>query len=99
MSSLSSEEINHLAQLTRISLSDEESKRFEVEMPKIIAFVEELSAADTSEIVEQTAAAIDSLRPDQVAQTGLTLEDLRKLAPGWSSNQVEVPGVFENNDG
>jgi len=98
MSSLSSDEIKHLAELTRISLTDEELTRFEVEMPKIVAFVEELGEANTTELAERKTVSLEHLRSDEVDSNKLTLDELENLAPQWRNNQVEVPGVFENND-
>lgn len=98
MSSLSSDEIKHLAELTRISLSDEELMRFEVEMPKIVKFVEELGEANTAETVEQKTISLEHLRSDDEVSNKLTLDELASLAPEWRHNQVEVPGVFESSD-
>jgi aspartyl-tRNA(Asn)/glutamyl-tRNA(Gln) amidotransferase subunit C len=98
MTSLSSEEIDHLAQLVRLSLSEEEKKRFGVEMPKIVAFVEELQAAKAGEITQEKTRNLDELRPDEPKSNSLSLEELGALAPSWRQNQVEVPGVFESED-
>jgi len=98
MNNLSSSEIEHLAKLTRISLTEEESKRFEVEMPKIVAFVEELQAAKADVATQEKTKSLDELRPDEPKSNSLSLEELEALAPSWRQNQVEVPGVFESED-
>ena len=95
MSQLSAEEITHLAKLARIELTEEETRKLSVDMPKIVDFVEELQGASTQDLPEPVAVNAATLREDSPSSKNLTLEDLEKLAPKWSKNQVEVPPVFE----
>ena len=98
MSQLSVEEITHLAKLARIELTEGEVEKLLVDMPKIVDFVEELQGAESQALPEPDAVKVTALREDDPSSENLTLEELEKLAPKWSKNQVEVPAVFESND-
>ena len=104
MSELSPEEIDHLAKLARITLSAEEKKDFAKQLPKILDFVDQLRAVpgvkDKSSSVDQAISLAD-LRADELSTNQLSLEDLKKLAPAWNDDQLEVPAVFggENDEG
>jgi len=101
MSSLSAEEIDHLAKLSRLSLSESEREKLPDELSKITEFVDQLKAADITDFTgERTeSVGLNELREDQEASTTLSLEELARLAPKWRDNKVEIPAVFgENND-
>lgn len=101
MSELSLGEIERLAKLARVTLTDGEKEQFASQLPKIVEFVDTLQGAVlSSEAVEGINQSVDSLRDDKVSGTRLTIQQLEKLAPAWSKNQVAVPAVFEDkNDG
>ena len=97
MSELSRVEIEHLAQLARLTLSDEEKVKFAKELPEILAFVDQLSVvAKLPAAKELSTVQLADLRSDEESGEKLSLEDLQKLAPAWRDNMLEVPAVFEN---
>lgn len=99
MSELSLGEIERLAQLARLTLTDGEKEQFAAQLPKIVEFVDTLqNAALSSEAVEEINRPVDSLRDDEVSGTRLTIDELQKLAPAWRNNQVAVPAVFEDKN-
>jgi aspartyl-tRNA(Asn)/glutamyl-tRNA(Gln) amidotransferase subunit C len=99
MSELSLEEIERLAQLARLTLTDGEKEQFAGQLPKIVGFVDTLQSATlSSEAVEGINQSVDSLRDDEVSGTRLTVGQLEKLAPAWRKNQVVVPAVFEDKN-
>ena len=88
-------DIQHLADLSRLSLSDEEKRKFSSQLPKIVEFVEELGKAKISENKdEQPTIALNDLRQDEISSEHLSLEQLKELAPKWTNNHVEVPAIF-----
>lgn len=95
MSEFSLEEIDHLAKLSRLTLSTEEKEKFAKQLPEILEFVDQLSAVAklSSEKPTQTTP-LAKLRADEKSSEKLSLETLQKLAPAWHENQVEVPAVF-----
>src|SRR3989338_440042 len=102
MPELSREGINHLAKLSRLTLSDVEKETFAKQLPEILDFVDRLSVVAKLPSEKTTQAVpLAQLRPDEEASENLSLETLKKLAPAWQANppaggQVEVPAVFEN---
>lgn len=95
MSEISNEDITHLAKLSRLTLSAEEKEKFAKQLPEILEFVDQLSVvAKLSSEKSAQAVPLAMLRSDQESSERLPLEVLRKLAPSWNDDQVEVPAVF-----
>ncbi len=100
MSTLSSEEIDHLAELTRLSLNAEEAESFSEQLPRIVDFVGQLSKGSSDKVgSEDGYVTLESLRDDEISSERLTLEEIEKLAPEFSEGRVVVPPVLgENSD-
>jgi aspartyl-tRNA(Asn)/glutamyl-tRNA(Gln) amidotransferase subunit C len=62
------EEITHLANLARISLTDQELDLYGTDLPKIVAYVSTVSdiAADEADAAQMVGARYNVLRPDEV---------------------------------
>ncbi len=101
MSELSLTEIDHLATLARIRLTDEEKERLGRELGKIVDFYATIQAASSNgQVIPEQAGRvkpIGHLRPDELhsGPSGLTQDELKKLAPEVRDNLVVVPAVFE----
>lgn len=93
MTDLKTEEVEHLASLSRLSLSGDEKKELSEQLPQILDFVGQLKKADV-EKPEYKGISQNDLREDKVDSDYLSLEQLEKLAPKWQKDQVEVPPVF-----
>jgi aspartyl-tRNA(Asn)/glutamyl-tRNA(Gln) amidotransferase subunit C len=93
--SLSRQEIEKVALLARLRLSNEEAQTMVAELGKIIAFVDQLAEADT-EGVEPMAHAIELrnvFREDQAAAS-LSREVALANAPHHDDRGYLVPAVF-----
>jgi aspartyl-tRNA(Asn)/glutamyl-tRNA(Gln) amidotransferase subunit C len=93
---LTIEEVEHIADLARLELTEEEKSRFREQLSAILDYAARLQALDTSGI-SPTASVLQArsiLRPDQ-ARPGLTLEELMKNAPQSENGQFRVPPVLE----
>jgi aspartyl-tRNA(Asn)/glutamyl-tRNA(Gln) amidotransferase subunit C len=96
---ISRDDVQKLAELTRIDLSDEEVDTYRRDLTEILGYFENLEQVDTSGI-PPTARVFEGfaeLREDEVQQS-LTGEDLRQMA----GERFETPesvfvlkGVFE----
>ncbi len=96
-------DIDYIAQLARIALSDEEKKRFSEQLGTIIDYVQQIQQVDV-EGVEPMAHAFsiyNVYRPDEAGPT-LTPEEVLMNAPVLPSgkkasreNQLIVPKVVE----
>lgn len=93
---LTVDEVNHIAELARLKLSDEEKEIYREQLSEILDFASLLQNLDTSEI-PPTARVIQlpvTLRPD-VPRPGLELEDLLLNAPDTEDGQFRVPPVLD----
>lgn len=92
---LSKAEIEHIAQLARLHLSDEEKETYREQLSDILEHVGALQRLDTRD-VPPMASAVDRsrLRPDEAGEP-MARADLLKNAPESESNQFRVPPVLD----
>lgn len=85
-------DIQHVAKLARLKLSEEQSVRFEKEMRDILEMVEQLPSLPDGDIgVDRNHPMI--LREDLVTPS-LSREDILKNAPKTQAGCVVVPKVL-----
>ena len=96
--SLTLSEVEHIAELARLKLTDEEKQRFRQQLSEILEYAARLQAVDTSHAMAPIAtaqpAAPSVLRPD-VPGSSLELKDVLSNAPQSESGQFRVPPVLE----
>ncbi len=94
--SLKPQEVEHIAALARLDLSDEEKERFAGQLSAILDYAARLQALDTTGI-PPTSSGLPGrsvLRPDE-ARPGLDLEQLLQNAPQAQDRQFRVPPVLD----
>jgi aspartyl-tRNA(Asn)/glutamyl-tRNA(Gln) amidotransferase subunit C len=97
--SLSQNEVEYVARLARLELSEAEKDQFTGELNGILDFVEKLNQLDTA-AVEPTAHAIpvtNVFRPDRV-RPSLDPELALSNAPDRVNNFFKVPKVLEDEE-
>lgn len=90
------DDVLHLAQLSNLQLSDEEIAALQVDLGNILGYINQLSELDTSG-VEPTYQVIDLEnvgRDDVVVHSAVDREKLLGLAPKQIDNQIKVPKVL-----
>jgi len=94
--SLTIEEVEHIAELARLQLTDEEKSRYREQLSAILEYAARLQAVDTSQISPTSTVLAEraALRPDVVAP-GLSIEEALRNAPSVEQNQFRVPPVME----
>ncbi len=94
--SLTQEEVEHIAELARLELTEDELERYREQLSAILDYAARLQALDTSHIppTSTVLAQRTVLRPDVPAQ-GLTTEEALRNAPRAEQNQFRVPPVME----
>ena len=94
--SLTLSEVEHIADLARLKLSEEELARYREQLSAILEYAAVLQQLDTSQIppVASALAAGLPLRADNAAP-GLDLQDVLRNAPQVENNQFRVPPVLE----
>lgn len=96
MTQISSDDVQHLAQLSSLKLTEDETESLRQDIGNILGYVEQLSDLDTSG-VEPTYQVTDLenvMRDDIVIDYGISREQLLELAPEQLNNQVKVPKVL-----
>lgn len=89
-------EVEHIARLARLALTEEEKERYRDQLSSILEHVARLDALDTSGIAPTSSVlpARTVLREDQV-RPGLTVEALLDNAPEADEKQFRVPPVLD----
>lgn len=88
--------IDRIAQLARIALTPEEKAKFSEQLADVLTNIEKLKQVNVDG-VEPTAHAfpIYNVWADDVAQPGLSVEDVLRNAPSKRDNMIVVPKVVE----
>ena len=94
--SLSLAEVEHIAKLAHLHLSDEEKMRYREQLSAILAYAERLQALQTEAIAPTaTILPVDSvMRPDE-PRPSMAREDLLLNAPAEKDGMFQVPPVLE----
>lgn len=93
---LTPQEVNHIAELARLSLSAEEKTLYREQLSAILDYAARLQALDTSGIPPTSSVlpARSVLRDDE-AHPGLSREELLRNAPLVEKDQFRVPPILE----
>ncbi len=75
---ISLKEVEHIAELARIELTEEEKKKFSDELSDVLSYVEQLQEVDTKNVkpVSQVTGLVNVVREDVAEDFG---EDSRKI--------------------
>lgn len=96
MSTISSDNVRRLAQLSNLQLSDNEVESLTHDIGEILTYIEQLSEIDTSQVepTYQVTGLENVWLEDVVEETSVSRETLLALAPESANNQVKVPKVL-----
>ena len=95
MASISHKEVEHVAQLARLDLTEPEKTLFGEQLNQILTFVEQLQEVPT-EGIPLTASVADqeSLLREDLPREGLSQEQALKNAPEASEGFFVVPKII-----
>jgi|SRR3989338_10633647 len=97
--SITKKDVEHIAHLARIELTDAEKSKFETELSKILTFVEKLNEVDTTNVEPMTGGTFLNtvMREDQQIDASLEKNsaELLAAAPDKKDNWIKVPSVFK----
>ncbi len=96
MSSISINDVKRLADLSAITVSDDEASALLSQLNEILGFVEQLNEVDTGgvEPTYQVTGLENVMREDEVIDYGLNREDLLKNTPDSQEGQIKVKRVL-----
>lgn len=86
----------HLAELSRLSISEEEIEPLKKDLDSIVSYISQLNELNTDG-VEPTYQCFDMQnvwREDEIQEFEAKREDLLALAPESEDNQIKVPKVL-----
>ena len=95
MSTISNDDVQRLATLSGLQLSDDEASGLRDDLERIIKYIEQLGELNTAgvEPTYQVTGLENVWREDEV-QSGIPAEKLLDLAAEKQNNQVKVPQVL-----
>jgi len=93
---ISKQEVEHVAKLARLELSEQEKDKLTDQLSNILTYVETLNSLDTRG-VEPTSHVLDikNVMRDDVAMQGLTQEQALANAPDKAAGHYKVPKIIE----
>jgi aspartyl-tRNA(Asn)/glutamyl-tRNA(Gln) amidotransferase subunit C len=93
---LTLKEVEHIANLARLELTDEEKARYRQQLSAILDYFAQLRELDTSGIPPTSSVLPprSALREDE-PRPSLSLEELLRNAPDTEAGQFRVPPVLE----
>jgi aspartyl-tRNA(Asn)/glutamyl-tRNA(Gln) amidotransferase subunit C len=94
--SLTLEEVEHIAKLARLELSQDQKILYRDQLSKILDYIAKLRELDTTDVQPTAAGGLVQmvLRADQ-ARPSLPVNVLLKTAPETEDDQFKIPPVFE----
>lgn len=94
--SISQSDVEHVANLARVELTDSEKQRFTEELGEILNYIEELNKADTAGIepISQISGLDNIARADEITNEN-NREKLLENTPDQSDGFIKVKKVFE----
>ena len=97
MEKRSKDEVKHLAELSSISLSEEEISNLQTDLGNIVEYIEQLSELNTDGVKPTFSVSKNQnvWREDEIDDYGVKRDELLKLAcENIEDNQVKVPKVL-----
>ena len=93
---LTSDEVQHIAQLARLELDPDQVALYRDQLSHILDYIAKLRELDTTDVPPTAGGGLVrmALRLDR-SQPGLTREALLKNAPEAQDDQFKIPPVFE----
>ena len=93
---LSPQEVEHIAKLARLQLTDAQKARYREQLEAILEHVAKLQELDTKDVLPTASVSVGQmpLRVDE-SRPGLSKDELLKNAPKQDDGQFQIPPVFE----
>ena len=96
MSKLSKEEIEHIAKLSRLDLTDKEIEKFKNQLSSILEYVEQLKKVNAKNLepIGNITGLFNISREDKIQQS-FSQEEMLKNAPETEDKFVKVKAILE----
>jgi len=92
---LREEEVEHIAKLARLNLTDQDANLYSQQLSDILDYVEKLQTINTDGVEEtsQVTGLVNVMRDDEIQESGISNE-LVGSAPENSNGYVKVPKIL-----
>ena len=96
MSTITNDDVRHLAQLSSLQMSDAEVESLRADIEKIINYINQLDELDTDDVepTYQVTGLQNVRRDDEIIDSSVSRQQLLALAAEQSDNCVKVPKVL-----
>lgn len=90
-------DVKHIAKLANLTLSEEEEKKFEIQLEETVEYIEGLSEVDTNGIepTSQVTGLENVTREDEITPS-LSQSDALKNAKSTHKGYFKVKGILNN---
>ncbi len=97
MARITRSEVEHVARLARLELTEEEKERMTAQLDSILGYIEKLNELDTSQVEPTTTVIpmVSAMREDQV-RPSLKQDDALANAPDREGVFFRVPRIIED---
>ena len=96
--SITKQEVEHIAHLARLGLTEEEKEKFALQLSSILDYIEQLKEVDTKGIepTAQVTGLENVYREDDAEEKNKEVRDkLLKQAPSTEDDLIKAKAVFE----
>ncbi|MGX7111280.1 Asp-tRNA(Asn)/Glu-tRNA(Gln) amidotransferase subunit GatC [Gemella cuniculi] len=96
MSTITKEQVNHIAHLSRLEIQEDEVDGYIEKLEKVVDLFNELNSVDTEDI-KPTYHVLDLVNVfrEDVAQDGMDREEVLKNSKETEAGQFKVPTIIE----
>ena len=96
MSTITKEQVNHIAHLSRLEIQEDEVDGYIEKLEKVVDLFNELNSVDT-ENIKPTYHVLDLVNVfrEDVAQEGMHREEVLKNSKETEAGQFKVPTILE----
>ena len=96
MSTITKEQVNHIAHLSRLEIQEDEVDGYIEKLEKVVYLFNELNSVDT-ENIKPTYHVLDLVNVfrEDVAQEGMDREEVLKNSKETEAGQFKVPTIIE----
>ncbi len=97
MTQIQESDITNLANLSRISLTPEEVKKFTKDLQSIVSFVDVVNSEEVSEeaLKQEGMAPLNTMREDVETKTDyMTPQDIISSSPSHQENSIKVKKII-----
>jgi aspartyl-tRNA(Asn)/glutamyl-tRNA(Gln) amidotransferase subunit C len=95
---LSLEEVEHIAELAKLALTDEEKARYREQLSAILDYANRLQAVDTGDIPPTASVLpVDTVLREDVSRPGVPRDDLLENAADQADGMFRVEAIWDES--